>query len=242
MIEIEKADMLGHDNAALLTLSTGKKYKILMRDYDDLDKSELDLDELRFLSRKYSVYNAALSKIAFSDMSKKQLYQKLYQKFAFPSGTAKESQPAAISQMPREELRELCAAVCDEFEAAGYINDEKYALEKAEYLRESKKYGPGRIKEYLYQKGAAKSAIDAAIAGVFADDDEDGDADGNGAGKNENINAENMQALLSRKFRAGIDKTDRKDVAKAINYLSRNGYSYAQAKTAVTKFTEEDDE
>ena len=245
MIKISSVNIFTSENAAVVELSTGKKYKILLKDYDNLPfvcKSGASLENiiidvqkaeefesnrffdgdcvnfLRFLSRKYNIYNSALSKIVFTDMSRKQLYQKLY--YAVMQNQKKNNK---IDTEP-EELKDLCSLVCDEFERAGYINDKKYALDKAKYLKEYKKYGKNRIKEYLYQKGLPKAAIDEALEDEFFED-EDGDF-------------ENMFNFLSRKFRAGIDKTDRNAVSKAINMLSRNGYSYAQAKKAVTEFTD----
>ena len=47
-----------------------------------------------------------------------------------------------------------------------------------------------------------------------------------------------MQGLLARKFRTGIDKSDRNEMSKAVNLLARNGYSYGQAKKAVAEFIE----
>lgn len=242
MIKVETVDMIISENAARITLTTGERYKILLDDYDNLpfacmkgsplenitiDAEKAEATEtnrffdgdcaafLCFLSRKHSIYSAALSKVSFADTSKKQLYQKLYY------GALKNKSVAP------EELKNLCAIVCDEFERAGYINDEKYALDKAKYLKEYKKYGTNKIKDYLYQKGVPKSAIDEALEDEFFTSEEAEEND-----------LENMRALLNRKFRAGIDGSDRNAVAKAINLLARNGYSYSQAKKAVTEFAE----
>lgn len=247
MIKVDTVNMMLSENAATVELSTGKKYRILLKDYDNLpfvcikdsplENIMIDVEKvgatetngyfdgdcvtfLRFLSRKYSIYNSAMSKVAFTDMSKRQLYQKLY--YAVLQNQKKNNSSAP--SIPTEELKDLCRLVCDEFEQAGYINDMRYALDKAKYLKEYKKYGVNKIKEYLYQKGVIKEAINAALEDEFFIDEE-GDF-------------ENMLNLLSRKFRAGIDKTDRNAVAKAVNLLARNGYSYGQAKKAVTEFIE----
>jgi len=250
MIQVESVDISLSDNAAVIKLSTGQRYKIALKDYDNLpfvcakhsplENITIDVEKvgatvtngyfdgdtvafLRFLSRKYTLYNAAMSKAAFTDMSKKNLYQKLYY-----GALQNQKKSESKVQIDPAELKELCQLVCDEFEAAGYISDSRYALDKAKYLKEYKKYGKNRIKEYLYQKGVTKSAIDEALEDEFFED-EDGDS-------------ENMRLLLTKKYnsgyKTGIDKTDRNAVAKAINLLSRNGYSYAQAKKAVTEFIE----
>jgi SOS response regulatory protein OraA/RecX len=254
MVKIASVNVFVSESAAVVELSTGKKYRILLNDYDNLPFAcitgapleNIIIDEekagstetnrffngdcvafLRFLSRKYNIYSSAMSKVAFTDMSKKGLYQKLYsavlQNQKKPNKLSNTNNTNKIVIEPQE-LKDLCTLVCNEFEQAGYINDWRYALDKAKYLKEYKKYGVNKIKEYLYQKGVMKDAIDDALEDEFFVD-EDGDF-------------ENMMNLLSRKFRAGIDKTDRNAVAKAINLLSRNGYSYAQAKKAVTEFIE----
>jgi len=255
MIKVDSVNIFVSENSAVIELSTGKKYKILLGDYDNLpfvcthssplENIEIDVEKaestdtnrsfdgdcvnfLRFLSRKYNIYSSAMSKVAFTDMSKKGLYQKLYyailqnQRKPVADGVRKPT------QIEPEELKDLCTLVCDEFEQAGYINDKKYALDKAKYLKEYKKYGKNRIKDYLYQKGVTKDAIDEALEDEFFEDEE-GDF-------------ENMLNLLSRKFRSGIDKSDRNEVSKAINLLARNGYSYGQAKKAVTEFIENQEE
>ena len=241
LTQVESVEISLSANAATIKLNTDKRYKILLKDYEnlpfecakgspleniiiDVEKAESTVTNrhfdgdtaafLRFLSRKYTLYNAAMSKAAFTDMSKKSLYQKLYY------GALKNKVPIEPT-----ELKELCELVCDEFEDAGYVNDTRYALDKAKQLKEYKKYGKNKIKEYLYQKGVSKASIDEALEDEFFED-EDGDF-------------ENMLSLLNRKYRrSGIDKTDRNATAKAINLLSRNGYSYAQAKKAVTEFIE----
>jgi regulatory protein len=249
MVKADSVNIFVSENAAVIHLSTGKKYKILLGDYDNLpfvctngsplENIEIDVEKaestetnsffdgdcvgfLRFLSRKYNIYSSAMSKVAFADMSKKNLYQKLY--YAVLQNQKKNNN---ISIEP-EELKDLCRLVCDEFEQAGYIDDKKYALDKAKYLKEYKKYGMNKIKDYLYQKGIGRTAIDEALEDEFFEDEE-GDF-------------ENMLDLLRRKFRAGLDKSDRNAVSKAINLLARNGYSYHQAKKAVTEFIENQEE
>jgi regulatory protein len=245
MVSVVSVDMFLSENASIIELSTGRKYKILLKDYDnlpfecvkgapleniiiDVEKAESTetnrffdgdcVSFLLFLARKYSIYNSAVSKIAMTDMTKKQLYQKLY--YAVIQNQKKYKKTAIEPEI----LKDLCRLVCEEFEQSGYINDRRYALDKAKQLKQYKKYGVNRIKEFLFQKGVTKEVIDETLEDEFFID-EDGDI-------------ENMRGLLQKKFRSGIDKSDRNEVSKAINLLARNGYSYSQAKKAVTDFTE----
>ena len=258
MIVVNTVEMLPADNLARIELSNGKRYKILLKDYENLPfecKSDslleniiIDVEKINsggtnryfgdfdgdcaaflgFLSKKYIIYSSALSKVALSDVPKRQLYQKLY--FAVlqnnKNNKSDKKNKTEKTETDKETLKILCGLVCDEFEAAGYINDRRYAADKAKYLKEYKKYGNGRIKEYLYQKGIASEIINEILEDEFFED-EDGDF-------------ENMRNLLKKKYGedAGrLDKTDRNAIQKAIHMLVRNGYKYQQAKTAAADFT-----
>ena len=227
MITVNTTDIFPSDNCVHIGLSNGKKYKILLKDYENLpfeckENSLLDderIDSVIFLSRKYSVYKSAISKIALTDIPKKQLYQKLY--FSYKQYLKNE--------IESETLKTLCALVCDEFESSGYIDDRRYAFDKARYLKEYKKYGNNKIKEYLYQKGIPSDIISETLEDEFF-------AGGDG-------NLENMQNLLKKKFGENLnrlDKSDRNDIQKAINMLIRNGYKYQEAKNAVFDLIEDE--
>jgi len=244
MVIVNTIEINPPENLALAELSNGKKYKILLKDYENLpfecrpgsrlenitiDTDKINLSEtnlyfdgdcvgfLSFLSRKYSIYRSAITKAAISDLPKKQLYSKLY--FAVFRNDKTKIEP--------DILKALCSLVCDEFEAAGYIDDRRYAADKARYLKEYKKYGNGKIKEFLYHKGVPSDIISE----ILEDDlftDEDGEL-------------ENMRALLKKKYGeppGRLDSSDRADIQKAINLLIRGGYKYQQAKSAVAFFTD----
>jgi len=261
MITVNAAEIFPGDNAVHISLSNGKKYKILLRDYENLpfdcksdsllenikiDVGKINLSEtnqyfdgdciefLTFLSRKYTIYRSAISKVALTDIPKKSLMAKLY--FSYGQYLKKSNQNKSINnknnkiEIEPETLKTLCALVCDEFEASGYIDDKRYALDKAKYLKEYKKYGNGRIKEYLYQKRIPSDIINEILEDEFFSD-EDGDR-------------ENMRNLLKKKYGGNLerlDKSDRNDINKAINMLIRNGYKYQDAKNAVADFIDNTD-
>ena len=251
MIVVNTVEIFPSDNAVHISVSNGKKYKILLKDYENLpfecksdslleniiiDVGKLDLSEtnqcfndfdgdcvefLSFLSKKYSIYRSAISKVAMTDMPKKSLAKKLY--FSYMKYLKNEIEP--------ETLKTLCGLVCDEFEKSGYIDDRRYALDKAKYLKEYKKYGNGRIKEYLYQKSVPSDIINEVLEDEFFSDEEN--------------DRENMRNLLIKKYGANLDrldKSDRNDIQKAINMLMRNGYKYQDAKNAVADFTDGGDD
>jgi len=257
MIVVNTVEIFPADNAVHISLSNGKKYKVLLRDYENLpfecksnsllenikiDVSKLNLSEtnqyfdgdcvefLIFLSRKYTIYRSAISKVALTDMPKKLLMSKLY--FSYGQYLKKSNQNKIENnkiELEPETLKTLCSLVCDEFEASGYIDDHRYAFDKAKYLKESKKYGNGKIKEYLYQKKIPSDIISEVLEDEFFSD-EDGDL-------------ENMRNLLKKKYGENLDrldKTDRNDVQKAINMLIRNGYNYQSAKNVVFELIEDE--
>lgn len=227
MITVNSADVFPSENAVYIGLSDGEKYRILLKDYENLPfncKPDdcIDgkcIDGLIYFSKKYNIYKSAIAKLALTDIPKKQLFQKLY--FAV-------RQKYKDDKTEPETLRDLCGLVCDEFEESGYIDDRRYASNKAKYLKEYKKYGAGRIKEYLYQKGIPADIINETLDDGFFSDDE-GDL-------------ENMRALLKKKYGVNLerlDKSDCKAVQKAIHLLVRAGYKYQQAKNAVAAFLDE---
>ena len=253
MIVVNAAEIFPGDNAAHISLSNGKKYKILLRDYENLpfecksnslleniviDVKKIELSEtnqyfdgdcvefLIFLSRKYTIYRSAISKVALTDIPKKLLMSKLY--FSYGQYLKKSNQNKNADnkiELEPETLKTLCSLVCDEFEASGYINDKRYAFDKAKYLKEYKKYGNGRIKEYLYQKRIPPDIIAEVLEDEFFLD--------------EDTELENMRNFLKKKYGENLDrldKSDRNDINKAINMLVRNGYKYQSAKNAVADF------
>jgi len=184
---------------------------------------------LVFLSRKYTIYRSAISKVAMTDIPKKSLMTKLY--FSYGQYLKKANQNKSANnkiEIEPETLKTLCGLVCDEFEASGYIDDKRYAYDKAKYLKEYKKYGNGKIKEYLYQKKVPSDIIAEVLEDEFFSD--------------EDTEHENMRNLLKKKYGENLnrlDKSDRNDINKAINMLIRNGYKYQDAKNAVADFMDE---
>ena len=260
MITVNSTEIFASDNAVHISLSNGKKHKILLKDYENLpfecksnslleniiiDVKKIELSEtnqyfdgdcvefLIFLSRKYTIYRSAISKIAMTDIPKKLLMSKLY--FSYGQYLKKSNQDKNTNtnnkiEIEPETLKTLCALVCDEFEASGYIDDRRYALDKAKYLKEYKKYGNGKIKEYLYQKRISSDIIAEVLEDEFFSDEDE--------------NVENMRIILTKKYGENLnrlDKSDRSDIQKAINMLIRNGYKYQEAKKTVADFLEDTD-
>jgi regulatory protein len=99
----------------------------------------------------------------------------------------------------------------------GYINDSDYAtLIVRHYV--TKGYGEARIKSELFKRGIPKDYWEEKLAEVG--EDEQGDA---------------AVEFLAKKLRGSADKDD---LRRASDALVRRGYSYDDARTAVSKYLE----
>jgi|GEM_PF-1090187 len=249
MITVNTLDIFTSDNSVHIGLSNGKRYKILLKDYENLpfecksdsmlenifiDVSKIGLYDtnkyfdgdcvgfLSFLSQKYSIYNAAVSKVAMTDIPKRMLRTKLFVTYTkYLKKYNEYKTPENQIEIDTDTMKSLCITVCDEFEQLGYIDDKRYAFDKAKYLKEYKKYGNEKIKNYLFTKSIPRDIILEVMDDEFFHD--------------EDTDNENMKNLLVKKYGENLHKLnrDKKDIIKAINMLIRNGYRFPEAKTAV---------
>jgi len=97
----------------------------------------------------------------------------------------------------------------------GYIDDPGYAtLIVRHYV--SKGYGPARIKDELYKRGIPRDLWDEKLSEV--DDSDTGDA---------------ALEFLKKKLRGSDDEDD---LRRAFNALVRRGFSFDEARAAVNKY------
>ena len=99
----------------------------------------------------------------------------------------------------------------------GYINDETYALQIVEHYS-YKGYGLARVRDELYKRGIPRDMWDSVLTAI----DNDGASDA-------------AVAFLSKKLRGSLEQND---IRKARDALVRRGFSYDDAKLAVTKYLE----
>lgn len=140
--------------------------------------------------------------LAYGDLSRKRLYEKL-------------------TRFGIEE--EVAEAACAKMEEQGFINDERLASSLAERYASSKKWGPRRILQELYQKGIPMDLAKAATEELETDF------------------SESVEFHLSSKYR-GRDLSDRKEVQKVIQGLLRLGFDYDTVRSAIYQRTEDFDE
>ncbi len=140
--------------------------------------------------------------LAYGDLSRKRLYEKL-------------------TRFGIEE--EVADAACAKMEEQGFINDERLASSLAERYAASKKWGPRRILQELYQKGIPMDLAKAATEDLETDF------------------TESVEYHLDTKYR-GRDYSDRKEVQKVIQGLMRLGFDYDTIRSAIYQRTEDFDE
>lgn len=100
----------------------------------------------------------------------------------------------------------------------GLIDDENFARRFAGEMINFKNYGKKRVESELYRRGVERDIIDKVLAEFDID------------------NEEKIREIIKRKYYPVSD--DKKEVAKIINALMRQGYSYSDIKNAL-KLTED---
>ena len=99
------------------------------------------LEELQAAESRLSCIQKAFSHLAYGDLSKKRLYEKLRRHFEAP----------------------LCRETVDLFEERGYLNDLRLAERYADNYYSLRSYGPMRIRQELYGKGFTQEVIDTVL-------------------------------------------------------------------------------
>jgi len=103
----------------------------------------------------------------------------------------------------------------------GYINDSDYATLIVNHYS-AKGYGLARIKDELFKRGIPRDLWDDKLAELDDDDMLD-----------------TALEFLRKKLRGSLDKDD---LRRASDALVRRGYSYSDAKSAVNRYMEDNDE
>ena len=109
--------------------------------------------------------------------------------------------------------KEAAEAAAQHMEDIGLVNDEDFARAYARELFERKKYGAGRVRQELLQKGIDRDFIDVVI-----------EESGGGSG-------EKIRQLLERKYPNYA--ADEKVKRRAFAALQRMGYRYDEIKAAL---------
>ena len=175
-----------------LKIETAIKYRL--KQGMDIEKSRLD--EIQLDSEKLQATEQAMRHLSATIKTRKQMTDFLLSK--------------GYTQL-------VIDHVIEKLESYGYIDDYAYCRS---YAGSVKGKGKAAIRAALIQRGAERSAIDAALDEITDDEEE--------------------VVAVARKYMRGKALT-RENMNKTIRYLMSRGYSYELAKSAASKFGEEAD-
>lgn len=118
-----------------------------------------------------------------------------------------------------EYASEVIEDVVSYLEEAGLIDDCRFAIAYAEGRFKSGGYGPLRVRADLRKKGVTPSAVDAAIADVYAEQDE---------------MLERAREIGTRRWeQLACEKDELKRKKKVYDYLARRGFRYDMIRRIV---------
>jgi len=101
----------------------------------------------------------------------------------------------------------------------GYLNDNKFAIEYAKYLKDKKKYGKSRIIQQLKKKGINDYFINEAIQDYEINEDD----------------IEDIIQISQKKLRLISGKSIEKQKQSLLLFLKNKGYSFNVAKEVIEK-------
>ncbi len=209
------------------TATTGIEKWLTCGYHDGDDISESEWEELYAEFYFERIYNASLDLLSRRDHSRKELSDKLYQRFIVKPFVAKdiresETDYAALNRrgVDKSMVFEQIDAVCDKLIDQGLLNDERYARLYAEELVRTKSMGLDAIRNALAKRGIERN--------IIADVCETLDFD---AGKS-------IKTILASRYKR-YDLYDEAHMAKIINALQRKGYKLSEIRQAYYEYLED---
>lgn len=130
-----------------------------------------------------------------------------------------------------KELRDKLLRTVDElsadkaiarFEELGYLDDEKFARNFAEYLYQNKNYSDNRVRQELYKKGISRDIIYDIINNSEVD------------------SVETIVTLIHKKYYSRFSDDNGRE--KVIAALMRKGFSYGDVKSAIYRIENDYDD
>ena len=166
----------------------------------------------------------AVGLLALRPMSRRELLDKLCapprpEKGKYPYDKLDDAPDQSVLQSRREALREQAEAVSERLTELGLLNDGEYARAVARHYA-GKGYGPRKVRDELYRRGAPREYWEDALAEVETDDGQ-------------------IDKLIRRKLR-GMEPT-RENLKKVSDFLARRGYGWEEISSALERIREEYD-
>ena len=199
---LQKLTAVGTDGSrVMLWFDDGTKMKVATRVvaerglYQGMELREEDLAELQDTARRASAKDRAVRIVSSTAISEKELRRRLVRKGERPE----DAEEAA------DWLREL-----------GALDDEAMARRIAQRCVD-RGYGPGRIRQELYQKGIPREYWEEALAMV---------PDMSGA----------IDRVVEQKLRGR--EPDQKELQRVIGALQRRGYGWEEIRSALGRYQE----
>ena len=199
---LQKLTAVGTDGSrVMLWFDDGTKMKVATRGvaerglYQGMELREEDLAELQDTARRASAKDRAVRIVSSTAISEKELRRRLVRKGERPE----DAEEAA------DWLREL-----------GALDDEAMARRIAQRCVD-RGYGPGRIRQELYQKGIPREYWEEALAMV---------PDMSGA----------IDRFVEQKLRGR--EPDQKELQRVIGALQRRGYGWEEIRSALGRYQE----
>lgn len=106
------------------------------------------------------------------------------------------------------------------------LNDELFAEKFTEELISRKKFGPSRIRIELSKRGIANEIIDQMLNKYFAE---------------KNDTKILLRNTAEKYLKKGKDLSNKNELAKLYNYLSRSGFDYSLIRECVSEIMKTDD-
>ena len=199
---LQKLTAVGTDGSrVMLWFDDGTKRKVATRVvaerglYQGMELREEDLAELQDTARRASAKDRAVRIVSSTAISEKELRRRLVRKGERPE----DAEEAA------DWLREL-----------GALDDEAMARRIAQRCVD-RGYGPGRVRQELYQKGIPREYWEEALAMV---------PDMSGA----------IDRFVEQKLRGR--EPDQKELQRVIGALQRRGYGWEEIRSALGRYQE----
>ena len=126
-----------------------------------------------------------------------------------------------IDKLRRDYPVERAEAAADRLEELGLINDERYARRYAADLINIKRLSQRGVRQKLSEKGVGRDLIDEVLSELDVDE------------------RDQLREIINKKYSRSLN--DEKERRRAVNALSRMGYSYSDIKSVMAEYTETED-
>ena len=123
-----------------------------------------------------------------------------------------------FDKLRRDYDDEICEAAVSRMEELGLIDDERYAKRYSADLVNIKHLSERGVRQKLREKGIDRDLIDEIVEGLFIDEEEQ------------------IRAVIEKKYARVLQ--DEKGRRRAVNTLTRMGFSYADIKSVMSEYTE----